>query len=210
MTRPESIYLLCEPISELQAPLFPEEALLIERAVTKRRQEFTAGRTLARRALQLAQLTAGPILQDERAPRWPPSATGSISHCSTHCAAAAAARSKIRSIGLDLETIGLVNQDLWSHIFTAAERRTLQSLSHEDQLFQSTACFSAKEAFYKLQHPLTRQWVNFEEVSVTIDHPGQFTLTCHTELPGLPRVITGAILQPDPTLILCLLWLPAQ
>src|ERR1700757_4626476 len=68
--------------------LLPEEARHVEKAVTKRRLEFAAGRRCARLALARLGATPGPILPGEdRTPRWPSALVGSITHHGAHCAA---------------------------------------------------------------------------------------------------------------------------
>jgi 4'-phosphopantetheinyl transferase EntD len=62
------------------SPLYPEEAVHVERAVEKRRRDFALGRACARRAL--AVLDDRPptaiLVGEERAPVWPEGIVGSI------------------------------------------------------------------------------------------------------------------------------------
>lgn len=74
-----------------RAELFPEEAVAVASAVTKRREEFAAGRAAARRALAALGVPAAPLPRGERrAAVWPKGFVGSITHCAGFCAAAAA------------------------------------------------------------------------------------------------------------------------
>ncbi|CAM5262090.1 hypothetical protein STENM223S_09777 [Streptomyces tendae] len=56
----------------VDAPLFPEEEALLTHAVPKRRREFTAARSCARRAMEKLGVPAAPVVSGERgAPVWP-------------------------------------------------------------------------------------------------------------------------------------------
>ena len=71
--------------------LFPEEEALVAGAVTKRREEFAAGRNAARAALAGLGPPPCPLLRaGRRAPAWPQGIVGSITHCSGFCCAVVA------------------------------------------------------------------------------------------------------------------------
>ncbi|MGW3728760.1 4'-phosphopantetheinyl transferase, partial [Streptomyces sp. NPDC000851] len=54
------------------APLYPEEAAVVARAVAKRRREFAVVRGCARRAMEKLGVPPQAVLPGERgAPRWP-------------------------------------------------------------------------------------------------------------------------------------------
>ena len=64
----------------VDAPLFPEEEALLTRAVAKRRREFTAVRSCARRAMEKLGVPAAPVVPGERgAPVWPDGVVNMIS-----------------------------------------------------------------------------------------------------------------------------------
>jgi 4'-phosphopantetheinyl transferase EntD len=147
--------------------LYPEEAEHIVRAVPKRVGEFAAGRACARAALaQLgingAALRVGP----ERDPLWPAEVVGSITHADGYCAAVLARRGSARALGIDVERVNAVRSELWRHIATVEERDWLSQLSPAQAAHMGTLLFSAKEAFFKCQHPLTREWLNFADVHI--------------------------------------------
>jgi 4'-phosphopantetheinyl transferase EntD len=197
-------------IDNLQGKLFEKEAAIVKNAVTKRKKEFTAGRSLARIALETLGLEDQMILQDDRAPVWPTPICGSITHCDSHCAVIAAPKTSVKSLGIDLEMSGKVGSHLWDVTFTDSEKEHLKASPAEEQDFLSTAMFGAKEAFYKLQHPLTGLWVGFEDVTVTINDHSDFHIDCRKTLPGIPSSIQGTIQQPVDKLILCMLWLDSN
>jgi 4'-phosphopantetheinyl transferase EntD len=150
--------------------LLPEERQFLLRAVPKRIHEFAAGRVCARAALSdLGYAGVALLMSADRAPLWPAGATGSITHTDTFCAAVAASTRQIRALGLDVEPTQSVKPDLWRRICTAQELAMLQAQDAESALAAATLIFSAKEAFYKCQHTLTREWLGFADISVTID-----------------------------------------
>jgi len=149
--------------------LLPEERQFLLKAVPKRIHEFAAGRACARAALStLGYAEAALLMSAERVPLWPHGATGSITHTDTFCAAVVAPTRQIRALGLDAEPTQSVKPDLWRRICTAQELALLQGQDAQTALAAATLIFSAKEAFYKCQHTLTREWLGFADISVTI------------------------------------------
>jgi 4'-phosphopantetheinyl transferase EntD len=153
------------------APLFPEEEALLARAVDKRRREFTTARACARTALAGLGVPAAPILPGLRgAPTWPPGVVGSMTHCAGYRACAVARASDLAAIGLDAEPNEPIPADVLRLIADVGERTWVADL-------QATApgvswdrlLFSAKESVYKAWFPLTSQWLNFTQASLTVD-----------------------------------------
>jgi 4'-phosphopantetheinyl transferase EntD len=163
--------------AELRLPgdpslLFPEEAVSVVKAVPKRVGEFAAGRLCARRALAEFGITGFPLtMAPDRAPVWPESMVGSITHTRGLCAAVVAERRRFASLGLDVEVAGDVKRDLWRHICVAAELAWLESLPVPAQASAATLVFSAKEAFYKCQYPVTGERLIFSDLRVTLAEP---------------------------------------
>jgi 4'-phosphopantetheinyl transferase EntD len=55
-------------------------------------------------------------------------------------------------------------------VTSAGERAELGRLARlDDTVHWATVMFSAKESVYKAWFPLTRQWLGFQDASVTID-----------------------------------------
>ncbi len=115
----------------------------------------------------------------DRQPLWPVGLIGSITHTAGYCAAAVAERSGLIAVGLDSETVGDVSRDIWPTICGASEAEWLRSLPADRQDAAITLIFSAKEAFYKCQYPLTREWLDFHDLIVEPvdweDGPGSST-----------------------------------
>jgi 4'-phosphopantetheinyl transferase EntD len=145
----------------------PLELEDIASAAPPRRREFLAGRLIARMLSDQLGLPPAPLRRaDDRSPVWPADRVGSLSHCDTLCAAAIGTSHAIRSVGIDIETIGRVEPKLWPTLFTEHEAGYFRSLPPERVALETTLFFSAKESFYKCQYPLTQSWVGFQDVEV--------------------------------------------
>ena len=149
----------------LAHPLLPGEVL--ERAVPKRQCEFSAGRAAARMAMGLPD--AMIALRPDRAPLWPVGICGSISHSDAACLAVAAPLKLFRGLGLDLEPSLPLDRDLWQTVLTPAEQHFLACLPEADRGLTAKLIFSAKEAAYKAQYPISERLFGFDgfEISIT-------------------------------------------
>ena len=102
--------------------LYPEEARSLQKAVRQRIEEFAAGRQCARLLLREFGIEDCAIeVGVHRQPVWPEGLVGSITHTAGFCAAVAARRSLLRSVGIDTEVAGSVKPELWRGICTPAE-----------------------------------------------------------------------------------------
>ena len=156
------------PLEALSGGLHPDEWEDIARATPNRQEEFAAGRQLVRALSDQLDLLPAPLRRaEDRAPVWPIDRTGSLSHCDTLCVAAIGKRSAVQSVGVDVETIGRVEQKLWPTLFTKKEADYFSSLAPDTVALETTLFFSAKESFYKCQYPLTQEWVGFQDVEIT-------------------------------------------
>jgi 4'-phosphopantetheinyl transferase EntD len=146
------------------------EKVIADRYQLVRKQQFIAGRVLARSVLSELGISAGPIGQDEQGrPIVPDGVMLSLSHCQDYCVVAAIKGSA--SIGVDLECMGRVRPALWKKIFSINEQSTL--LAQRDFAVLSTAFFAAKEAFYKYQFPYTGIRLGFLDIQVSPVHSSQ-------------------------------------
>jgi 4'-phosphopantetheinyl transferase EntD len=157
-------------LSELPDPLLGSEPEMIEGASARRKVEFTAGRSCARRALALLGRPAEPIpAAADRLPIWPPGITGSISHSQSHCVAAVAFKtSTVQTLGIDIEQADAVDLDLADAICTRTERDWLvrQSAGMRQRLL--TGIFSAKESVFKAQYHLSRALFGFDTIHLDL------------------------------------------
>ena len=158
-------------------PAFPGEDIA---GVPLRLAEFRAGRAAARAAMaELGLPTFAVPVKDDRAPRWPAGLCGSISHSETLCLAAVAVLSPLRGIGLDLEEDGPLEEDLRTAILRPEENH----VSAEEAML----IFSAKEAAYKAQYPMSLCLFGFDALSVSLDHANRsFTARFTTEITPFP------------------------
>jgi 4'-phosphopantetheinyl transferase EntD len=153
------------------AVLTPREHSLVSNWSEKRIIEFSTGRYCARKTLKALGLEHHDLLiGDSREPLWPESVTGSISHCENLVGAISAKKDKVRALGLDIEIVGKVERELWDLVFTTTEQNFLKELKPESAALFSTVIFSAKECFYKLQFPLTKTYIDFKDVEISINN----------------------------------------
>ena len=151
--------------------VFPEEEALVDRAVDKRRREFTTARACARTALAALGIAPTPIMPGERgAPQWPPGIVGSITHCVGYRAAAVARACNVLTIGLDAEPHEVLPSGVLEAISLAGERERLRALAAvEPGICWDRLLFCAKEATYKAWFPLARRWLGFEDADIIIN-----------------------------------------
>jgi len=140
-----------------------------------RRQEFIAGRILAQRCL--VNLGQQPTLVGrgvDREPLWPDGIVGSIAHTGAFATAVVWVPSvgqRPAGIGIDAEHCGRLDPTVWSTVFTAPEIASLEQENPLGRDLMATCMFSAKEAVYKAQFPLTRRFIEFDEVAVWMHLP---------------------------------------
>lgn len=147
--------------------LYPDEARHVRKAVRKRVEEFAAGRLCARLLLREFGIRQFALeVGAHRQPLWPENVVGSITHTTGFCAAVAARKENLRSVGIDTEIAGSVKTELWRGICTPSEAAWLQALPEAEQIAAATLIFSAKEAFYKCQFTVTQERLGFHDVSV--------------------------------------------
>jgi 4'-phosphopantetheinyl transferase EntD len=160
------------PIGDIAGPLWSQERALCEGAVDKRQREFAAGRVLAHRALADLGAPEGPLLAvgDSRAPAWPSGFIGAISHTNDYAAAVVASTANLSGIGVDIEHWDRLHDRIEGHILSPGEAtRELARLEGPQRQIAAALVFSAKESFYKCQHPLTGVKLGFTDADVEID-----------------------------------------
>jgi 4'-phosphopantetheinyl transferase EntD len=169
---------------EPSLPLFPEEAELVASAVEKRRLEFARGRQCARAALRRLGVADQPLLSgSQREPLWPSGVVGSITHTAGICGAVVGWQHRYLGVGIDVEPAAPLERAVAERIATEVEMRSLGSLP---PLLAARLIFSAKEAFYKCQFSVTRQFLGFFEVSVALEPHGEFSVELLTDAGPLP------------------------
>jgi 4'-phosphopantetheinyl transferase EntD len=197
-------------LPESEAELFGDEARLIGRAVEKRRREFACGRTLARRALtQLGRPPTAIPVGPQREPVWPSDIVGSITHCDGYCAAAVAPANTIRSLGIDAEPDARLPAGVVSHIAREDERRRIRDLAADVQNWDRVL-FSAKESVFKAWFPITRMWLEFDDVTLHFEPPTRsFRVTLATpnaEPAPLAAQFQGRYMVTGGLILTCVVW----
>jgi len=128
------------------------------------------GRECARRALAELGVPPAPILFDEEgAPNWPVDVVGSISHKREKCVAVVARSSQFWGLGVDLErdveepAEDEIIRRVCATPMELAQARALRTRFHSP----GTLFLAVKEAYFKLQFPLTRLRIDWDDVEVT-------------------------------------------
>jgi 4'-phosphopantetheinyl transferase EntD len=156
----------------LRRLLHEAEWLAIRHCHAKRIRDFVAGRLCARRALHALGVRSVAILPGEdRLPRWPALLVGSITHTEGYCAAVVAQAESVSSLGLDAERIDRVRTPLWPRFCSPLEMQRLSRMEEARRACAATLAFTAKEAFFKCQFPLTREWLGFHAVAIGFEDP---------------------------------------
>jgi 4'-phosphopantetheinyl transferase EntD len=168
--------------------LFPEEELAIIHADDKRRKEFSTARVCAHDALRKLGMRPSPVLPGLRGePQWPPGVVGSITHCAGYRGAVLGISSKVMTIGIDAEPNEALVHGVLDAVSLPEERESLRKLAaHHPHVHWDRLLFSAKESVYKAWFPLTKRWLDFEDVMISID-PAHGNFSAWLRVTG-PRV----------------------
>lgn len=189
--------------------LYPEEREHVARSAERRVRDFAGGRLCARRVLGELDIHHFPLRSGEdRCALWPDAIVGSITHTKDFCAAVAAPRRLLQGIGIDAEVIKRVTPPMRSMICTDAERQWIATMEPDEQALVSALAFSCKEAFYKCQYTLSRQWLDFKDVCIVPEHTdlaaGRYTLQLikHVEaVAAIGPLLEGRFVVDGPLII---------
>lgn len=158
------------PIHDAAHLLTQAEVATLQRALPKRKNEYSTGRWLAHRALkELQRPTTNLLSGQHREPLWPQGTIGSIAHSERHAVVLVSSNPQLAGLGVDLELMGRLDEGLVGSILTERERLRRRNID-------PTLIFSAKEAVYKLLFPILREYVDFHDVELLID-PEKHTFT---------------------------------
>lgn len=169
------------------------------RNANTRLAEHTTGRRLAQAALARLGVQAPDIPTGTRGmPLWPAGFTGSITHTQEICVAAVAAKESLRCFGIDVERVSDVGPELAGLI-----------LRPDEGLYEAPLgwSFSAKEAVFKCQFPITLQDAEFTDAGIAWGSDGRFRVTVEEQRFAPAREIIGAARQAGP-FVLSVAWLP--
>jgi 4'-phosphopantetheinyl transferase EntD len=164
---------------------------------TKRLADFSTGRYCLRRCTGQMGFS-GEILVGERGmPLLPDDISASVSHSKNLCGAIAGYKHKYQSVGLDIETRNRVHKGMWHLLFNPSEIELLDQMDEEQQNYTTTVFFSLKEAFYKLQFPLTGVFLDFHDAEIVIVD-GNYFIKTMCEVADLFRknqLIPGSVIE---------------
>lgn len=148
----------------------PSEEAAVRGAVPARVAEFHSGRAAARAAMIALGLPPRPVpMGPDRAPVWPDGVSGSISHMPAACVAVVGRADDWAGIGIDIEQATALDPVLIGEITTRAERLWLGTQLPTERGLMAKLIFSAKEAVYKAQYPLSGQLFGFDTLCLRID-----------------------------------------
>jgi 4'-phosphopantetheinyl transferase EntD len=192
--------------------LLPEEALIVAGAVEKRRKEFARGRACARAALSQLGIEGFALLSgSEREPLWPQGVVGSLTHTEGLCAVAVAAANRYPALGIDVERALPLKPQLVERVCRPEEITQLSRLNGLPALVAARLLFSAKEAAYKCQFGITRQYLGFQDLGVLLEPDGGLTVNWLLKSPEWPSLyrFRGAWRQREDYLLTAV-WLEAN
>lgn len=140
----------------------------LQRAVTKRKAEFLAGRYCALRALELSGFLGSYVgIGSQRQPIWPEGVCGAISHARRLAVAVVAHGADVYGVGVDVEEelTADVMMQIQSFVLNADECLLLSSVPlRREQLI--TLIYSIKESFFKAAFPLVQRYFDFDAISL--------------------------------------------
>ncbi|MGD9638624.1 MAG: 4'-phosphopantetheinyl transferase [Alphaproteobacteria bacterium] len=187
-------------IDSVEGNVFSEEETLVAKAVDSRKKEFRSGRIASRKTLERWGYGDSKILAVNRMPVFPLGTVGSISHTKEYVIAVSALRENCQSIGIDLEEISRVSQDLWHLIFTIKETEIIKKAEEESL---AALFFSAKESFFKMQYPITQKMLDFKEVEISFGKDNSWQVRCENS--EMAKALGKYAVEDDIVCTLCYL-----
>ncbi len=152
-----------------ESELYDEEIALCNQYEATRQLDFNRGRYCAHQCLGHFGKHQAILKDEDGVPLWPSEIKGSISHSFGLAGAVVALEKEIVAVGLDIERIGRIDRDLWNVLFTEKEIEYLNQHSFNDQRQLSTLIFSVKEAYFKMQYPVTRKGMEFDDLEIEMN-----------------------------------------
>lgn len=127
------------------------------RATPRRRSEFAAGRDAARQAMMAIGLPSAGVGQGaEGDPLFPAALRGSISHTREFAVAVVGHAVDYDSLGVDIDDGRALGDAAAAEVTWNAETARIQrAMGLTDRALAQNLAFSAKEAIFKCQYPLT-------------------------------------------------------
>lgn len=179
---PDRVFTACCRIEDKDYVLRREEYDAVKDAVTKRRNEFGAGRMCAQAALEL-QGTKGFVLvrNPDGSTAWPTGIIGTISHSDLWCGAAVARQSDYAGIGFDIEALDRITHKIAKRVLIDREMDWVSRQPGDENGKWFTLMFSAKESIYKCLSPLVGGDIRFSDAEIIPSVDGRSFKTRLTE-----------------------------
>ena len=156
----------CGHVADHSEELRTEERDALVGMADVRAAEYSSGRRVAREALRALDLGDRPVTRRGRKPVWPRGTRGAIAHSREYAVAVVGRCRRFIGIGVDLELEHRVDGRIANRILNEQERAQLPDESWH------TAVFSAKEAVYKAVNPAVGEFLEFQDVEITLDAGG--------------------------------------
>jgi len=183
---------LAAHVRDHMSKLYASERICVDSAVEKRRAEFSTGRILAARALNLLDIPGQPIQRGSKnEPLWPAGVVGSITHTSHTCVVAIAHDYVCSGIGIDVEKCDANVSNLAHLILRPDELDKLFDQSGEQYDDAVRLTFSAKESVFKSVFALLGRFIEFEEVCLEINRTRQTFTATSPEDNGLHKLVNS-------------------
>jgi 4'-phosphopantetheinyl transferase EntD len=148
-----------------ETALLPEEEVYFQNAIAKVRRQSGAARIVARELLERLGFKDMAILKAySGAPVWPEGAAGSLAHEEHVALAAVARKADYPALGVDIEPVETLPDNLIDIIATPAER-----CRYAKAFLRGRQLFAAKEAVYKAIYPLDGHFLDFHDIEVDLD-----------------------------------------
>ncbi len=163
--------------------LLPEERQQSASYGDKRLLEFATTRVLLRNLMKDLGLKAQPVLSGKnREPLWPNDVVGSISHSGGVVMATLSESCHHRALGIDLEMRKGLDRKLFEKILLPEEEALLFGIEETEKSRLALLFFSAKEAFYKAQFPMTGLFLGFHALQLSLpDSDSNLSFIIHNE-----------------------------
>ncbi len=197
------------PINELH--LIPQlgETELMRLATPKRAREFYLGRHLARQAsLHLGFELLALKIGAGGAPAWPRGLVGSICHSPHTALSVVGLASSYAGLGVDIRDTREI-ADLEAPLVASDEEfASATDIGWASDLKSARhLMFSAKEAFFKCQFPLTGlRDLDFRDVTLLPDEHGEFICRGNTDHPLIKQIRISTLRLDEECL--CIAYLP--
>ena len=143
----------------------------LRKAGSRRRATFRAGRMCALEALEALGSKAPEIpVGVSGAPVWPEGFIGSISHTDYFAAAVLAKNPPFSGLGIDIEDDApLDDANMVQLVCRLEEMLDDSNPADPDNLIRGKLLFVVKESIYKLHQPLGGAFLDFHDLSVSLD-----------------------------------------